>query len=266
MNYSKFTIAVIIALFLSTGFLHTQVKIITSDYQQIFGYIVEENDSLFKVKSIKDENFDIFKTDIKVFEKIEVTLHLRNKQKISGNISGRIDSSLVFINSDNEKSNILFSNIVRIYTDEPIIKDYLQNLLNKKAYFVKSQPSEKIANYTKIGLSIGTPGILNLNIGRTIRKFAFNFSGGLSGLQIALGHNLISTKYVEMNVMVHVSYFFPFDYEDKTYGYYEGYMIGSLIDFNLFGINIQAGLGFNFISQKDIPTFLQIGYNYRFRS
>lgn len=266
MNYSKFTMAVILGVFLSTGFLHSQIKIITSDYQQIFGYILEDNDSLFIIKSIQDENFEIFKTDIKVFEKIEVTLHLKNKQKISGNISGRFDSTLVFINSGNEKSYILFSNIVRIYTDEPIIKEYLHNLILQKNVIAESKTKSNKSDYSKVGLSIGTPGMLNLNIGRTLRKSAFNFSVGFTGLQFAVGRNLVSSDYFEMNVMIHASYFYPASNDGMVIGYYEGYLIGPLLDFNLVGFNLQAGIGFRFKSQKEIPVFLQLGYNYRFRS
>jgi hypothetical protein len=90
----------------------------------------------------------------------------------------------------------------------------------------------------------------------------------MNGIQFGGGISFLSEKNIELNLLLNVSYI---KIEEKVnysfngmYNSKKGYLcLGPTLEFNLYGIHSQLGIGFGLEQIPSPPIFFQIGYAYR---
>ncbi len=254
----------IILVFSINQYVFSQTKIITNSDNQLIGIVTEETDMKLKLKTLAGELVELTKASIKSREILISEIKTKSGLMMKGNLTDLRESELEFLSTDSFKVTILYGNIGTFTNPDLEVTRFMNNMI--AVHSQRAAQSEELENsvlvnkkarYTKYGVALGHPGLINLVYGYNNRSICIQASGGAGpnayGFQFGPGVNLYSSQHIEHNILL-------------VFGIMGGKIssseyFGVLWDFNASGFHFQAGVGYNASSRAGL--LLQIGYAYR---
>ena len=235
----------------------TQTKITTVQGNNIIGFIVNDSDNEVVLQNLSDIIVTIQTSQIVKKDENVIKLTIKSGVQLEGNIKSIRKYDFDFISTDSVKAVLNFNSVESFNTDDELLNSYL---IKKKREGRNTSDSTHI--FQKIGIALGTPGLLNVIYEANNQKSCFSFSAGYTGIQLGIGLNAYCLESVELNFMLNFSYL----QVNPTGNSKDNEMvlcIGPIADFYLYGLHLQLGLGQHYSSNSMILN-LQLGYAYRF--
>lgn len=242
---------ILVVLIISFLTSEAQVEIIMKNGES-YRAIIEEQ-TIQKIKNIKDNSIltldKLFIEEVKPLYTLITTV---NNESFEGIIEGIDSSKIVLISNKGikaviERKQILHSEIVDYYS---------------------------IQSYPMLGLTAGSPGILNVVGGYQLRFVGFRLETGLNignetnwGIKFNLLMNLLKKKRLECNIAVSCGYINYLSQEDKLSPFnlkHEWTFAGLSADINIRGFFFELGISNNINDFGEYFPLIQLGYVYRF--
>jgi hypothetical protein len=238
---------------------------ITTEDKTYKGFIVNENNSYLTIQTFQNRKVPLKKSLITNMESIIVSIE-SNTIKLKGNILKISGNEFEFITLDSSISQIKIHTLDSVNSDDTETEQFLKDLIRENQIKDSSANMNPSNGYAKIGVTLGFPMIFMLNYGISSKKTSGGISLGYFGVQLNYGLNVLSTEYVEINLLANLNIKSYTKYIYSNLGVEEKEIklyAGPLIDFYAAGFHLQAGIGFG--SDKEIPNrpFFQIGYAHR---
>jgi len=255
----KIFLVYILVLFIYGTNCYSQTRISTND-KNYLGFIINENKSYLFLKNIHKQKVMIEKSHIIERKAVIVLLEL-NTITLTGNVQKIRDDEFEMITSDSVLVKIKINTIVNCRSDDSEVEQLLNHLIVEKRDTTKVYLDN---NFSRFGITIGTPHFLMANYGYNNSKTYVGISIGYMGGQINYGLNVLTADSYEVNLLFNLNirrYLLSTDHTD----YMTGFIIGPLIDFYAAGFHLQTGIGYGIGKLNINQPFFHLGYAYRWR-
>lgn len=196
--------------------------------------------------------FVLFCSSFNLFSQINV--ELKNGKQYQG---------VIFLNSSDslkiESINLTFED------------DYSNNLFDLYRFEFNNKnikTNNRSTQYYELGMTLGTPGGINMNLGYVYKKFGLRGNIGtvpgfeIYGYQFNLFFNLVNSERVEIGFSCGYGYNYVSSW---PFGDFERKYLGLFSHINLSGFFIEYGRGFEISNLNNNKPLLQFGYIGRFK-
>ena len=193
--------------------------------------------------------FVLFCSTVALFSQINV--ELKNDREYRG----------VFLSNSSDSLQIESKDIT--FED-----DYSNNIFDfhRVDFINKNKRNNLKTQYFELGITLGTPGGININCGYVYKDFGIRAAIGsipvqMYGYQFKLFYNLISINSFEIGLSVGYGYNYSSSW---PFGDFERKYLGLFTHINLSGFFIEYSRGYDIENLSNFKHLFQIGFIYRF--
>ncbi len=247
----RYYFSIILLIFVISSSLFADSLIKTHDNKYYSGKIIEEDKLQIQLKTDEGVSLKIPKESIDEITPLLYEIRTSLGSVYVGYISSEDDKSLNLITEENLEIAIPKESIeVKTIAKKHVALMRSSFADDSYSHFSQNIPFYYPEEFGVLGLSFGTPGVLNLHIGYQTEELGFAIIGGLGGLELDASVRLKTTKRTFLNLNA-VAGYSVLDYLNNGYGglkctyaykfiFIEG---GLVLDSRYYELNFLFGVG-----------------------